>query len=79
MLTLLSGPTGVFRSSRRYQSWVCQHGNQQRCGDKVTMRREGEPIELFGAYLYLYLDATTYTTGAVGLTSHPTVAIGPYE
>lgn len=31
--------------------------------DKIPMGREGEPIELVGAYLYLASDASTYTTG----------------
>ncbi|RMZ79727.1 hypothetical protein DV738_g3251, partial [Chaetothyriales sp. CBS 135597] len=31
--------------------------------DKIPMGREGEPIELVGAYLYLASDASSYTTG----------------
>ena len=31
--------------------------------DKIPMGREGEPIELVGAYVYLASDASTYTTG----------------
>jgi sorbose reductase len=32
--------------------------------DKIPMGREGEAIELKGAYLYLASDAASYTTGA---------------
>jgi sorbose reductase len=31
--------------------------------DKIPMGREGEPIELVGAYVYLASEASTYTTG----------------
>lgn len=31
--------------------------------DKIPMGREGETIELVGAYLYLASDASSYTTG----------------
>jgi sorbose reductase len=38
--------------------------------DKIPMGREGEAIELVGAYLYLASDASSYTTGASLMPRH---------
>lgn len=53
----------IFGRLRRHRGKL-RLGSRVDCEANLYNRREGEPHELQGAYLYLASDASTYTTGA---------------